>query len=313
MTNQEIIKSLDEKIINSLNKHVNKEVFKDWLASQLNKLNQNDLKTIKIDSIENAVMKCARDGLLLDGKEAMFNIISRKIDNNFVKEIQYTPMIQGILKQLYLTKKIKSLKARTVFNEDEFIVEYGLNEQLKHIPKNSINNKIDPKKNNNSLKDCGIKASYAIVKLDNDEVLFEVLTVDELDTIRGKSKSANSGSWVDFTAEMCEKVVIRNLLKRLPFIEEVSSVFAHDDEYSFDEFNKKSSVIPVDPLSKLKANEYTSFIDYATIALKKMPLDNISRPRILELLDKSEWEKLTPIEQNKALIKIKELANKEDK
>jgi recombination protein RecT len=61
-----------------------------------------------------------------------------------------------------------------------------------------------------------VKFVYAVAKLSGGGVQFEVMSKAQVDSIRRRSKSGNSGPWVSDYVEMARKTVVRRLFKYLP-------------------------------------------------------------------------------------------------
>ena len=72
-------------------------------------------------SLFGAVMKSAQDGLLPDGREAALVIFRSKGG----AQVQYMPMIGGILKKLRNSGELASISAQVVFENDQFDYHLG--------------------------------------------------------------------------------------------------------------------------------------------------------------------------------------------
>jgi recombination protein RecT len=58
----------------------------------------------------------------------------------------------------------------------------------------------------------------------------EVMTRDEIDSIRKRSKSGSSGPWVTDFAEMAKKTVFRRASKWIPLSSEIRDAYERDDD-----------------------------------------------------------------------------------
>lgn len=144
---------------------------------------------------------------------------------------------RGLIKLARQSGEIKSIGARVVYADDpEFQVRYGIDEGITHTPLLGADER----------KDEDIIAVYAIAKFVDGDPQFEVMTKGQIDKIRARSASANSGPWVTDYAEMAKKTVIRRLSKVLPLSAEKSETFqkaiAHADAVDIGE---RSPVIDV--------------------------------------------------------------------
>lgn len=147
-------------------------------------------------SILTSCMKAAADGLLPDGREGAIVI--------FGSEAQFLPMVQGVIKRMRQTGKLKSLRAHAVFEKDLFHYSYGDEERIQHEPYNGLD---DP---------GAIIAAYAIAIMDNGEIQREVVLRRDLKAARAASKAPNSPAWVKFESEMSRKVAIHRISKYIP-------------------------------------------------------------------------------------------------
>lgn len=117
--------------------------------------------------------------------------------------------------------EVSSIEARVVYQSDTFEVFYGSDQRIVHVPSFESSDPAD------------ITHAYAVTRMKDGTILFDVMTRAELDGIRARSKSANRGPWVSDTAEMYRKTVIRRHVKALPLTIEVAHVIERDDEAEF--------------------------------------------------------------------------------
>ncbi len=130
-------------------------------------------------------------------------------------ECNFIPGYRGFLDLARRSGQIVSLTAHTVYENDEFIYEYGLEEKLIHKP---------------TMNDKGVLiAVYSVAKLKDGGHQFEVMSKKEVDDIRKQSKSGNSGPWVTHYDEMAKKTVLRKLFKWLPCSVEMQKAIVLDE------------------------------------------------------------------------------------
>lgn len=196
-------------------------------------------------SLLGAAMRAAQDGLLLDGREAA-PVIFRTKDG---PKVQYMPMVGGILKKIRNSGELASISAQVVYDKDHFEYELGDDERIVHKPYLG--------------EDRGRPiACYAIAKTKDGAIYREVMSVAEVEKVRGSSKAKDSGPWVQWWDEMAKKTVIRRIAKRLPSSADLDSVLEHDNEVAgFVQVERKEpvNVTPAPeaqnaPLSRLKAS-----------------------------------------------------------
>ena len=160
-------------------------------------------------SLLGSCMKAAQDGLMCDGREAALVM--------FKDQVQYMPMVGGILKKLRNSGELASISANVVYDKDHFEYELGDNEQITHKPYLG--------------GDRGKPiAVYAIVKTKDDAIYREVMSVSEVEKVRAVNRASSSGPWVQWWDEMARKTVIRRIAKRLPSSADLEQVLEHDNE-----------------------------------------------------------------------------------
>lgn len=116
--------------------------------------------------------------------------------------------------------QISTITAEVVREGDEWEFELGLDAKLRHVPK--------------AKADATIRLAYALVKFKDGSHQICVMTKDEIDGIRRRSRAAGSGPWVSDYAEMAKKTVIRRLCKLLPLTPELETAIATVDRTEFD-------------------------------------------------------------------------------
>lgn len=203
------------------------------------------------DSLREACIACATDGLLPDGKEAGLVVFNRNLGNkqkpNWVKQVRYMPMVSGILKMIRNSGKVKSIVVNMVCENDAFdySVDSTSGEHLEHRPK--VFGERGP-----------VVGVYAMANLDDGSVLVEIMNKGDVDKVKSCSKSADYGPWKEFYDQMAKKTVIRRLSKRLPMSAEAEQAIQRDDDmYSFepDEKHEETLIIREEPRkpNRLKA------------------------------------------------------------
>lgn len=199
-------------------------------------LNENpDLLRADRRSLMNACAKAANDGLLPDKKEGalvVFNTNERKkvgskwVDN-WIKKVQWMPMVYGITKKALASGQVLSLYAKIVYQAEidakkfSYRIEDG-HHRLNHEPI--------------LWGDQGEPVfAYAVAILASGVVEVEPMRQEDLDKIkrvsRAKDREGNpTGPWKEWTDEMWKKSPIRRLSKRIPFSADVEQVIRCDDE-----------------------------------------------------------------------------------
>lgn len=110
---------------------------------------------------------------------------------------------------------ISKLHADIVCENDEFV--YDLGEVKSH--------KVDFRKPRGEMF-----AAYALAQTKTGEVFAAVLSKDEVDSVRKRSRTGSSGPWVSDYNEMAKKTAFRRLSKWLPLSAEFRDAQERDEE-----------------------------------------------------------------------------------
>lgn len=129
-------------------------------------------------------------------------------------QLSYT----GLIALARRSGMVLDVYAQVVRRKDKFSVRYGTDRKIDHEP---------------DLSDSGedFTAVYAVIKYTNGGTEFVVMTADEIEKRRLKSKAqkgAPSGVWAEWKAEMWKKTALRSLLKTAPLSDEQAAAIATD-------------------------------------------------------------------------------------
>lgn len=120
----------------------------------------------------------------------------------FGNKVTFIAGYRGLIKLAFQSEQLKRIGAHIVRANDQFDFGYGLDPYLTHKP--SLTDRGDP------------IAVYAAAKLVNDETPFVVMSIDEVERIRARSRAATKGPWVTDWDAMARKTAVRQLAKWLP-------------------------------------------------------------------------------------------------
>lgn len=163
-----------------------------------------------------AIMQCAQLGLEPGGALGHAYLLPFENRKKGITEVQFIVGYRGMIDLARRSGQIVSLTARTVHENDEFSYQYGLNEDLKHVP---------------ATGDRGaLLYVYAVAKLKDGGVQFEVMSRSDIDKVRAQSKAGNYGPWQTHYDEMAKKTVIRRLFKYLPVSIELATAVTMDEK-----------------------------------------------------------------------------------
>lgn len=181
-------------------------------------------------SLFEASMKAAQDGLLPDGRDGALVIFRAKVKEKgkdgqdkdvWINKVQWMPMVGGILKKVRNSGELVTIAAHVVYENDHFEYSLGDDERIDHKPKML----------GERGKAIGV---YAVAKTKDGGIYREVMSLEQVEKVRGVSRAKDSGPWKDWWDEMAKKTVIRRLSKRLPMSSDLDDLIRRDDDlYDF--------------------------------------------------------------------------------
>lgn len=118
-------------------------------------------------------------------------------------KVQFQLGYRGMIDLAYRSGEIQMIQAHEVHENDEFEYELGLDPKLRHIP---------------ALKNRGeVILYYAVFKLTNGGVGFEVMSKEDVETFaKKKSKTYRNGPWQSDFDAMAKKTLVKRMLKFAP-------------------------------------------------------------------------------------------------
>lgn len=153
-------------------------------------------------SILRSMMQSAELGLEVCSGTNEAYLVPYYNKNTKCKEAQFIPGYQGLVKLAIESGKVKNIESRVVYENDAFDYELGMAPKITHKP---------------ALKSRGdVLAFYAIAHLADGSVQFDLMTKEEVDAIRSRSKASGFSPWATDYNEMAKKTVVRRLYKMLP-------------------------------------------------------------------------------------------------
>jgi recombination protein RecT len=186
--------------------------------------------------------KAAQQGLLPDGREGAIVV--------FGKQAQWMPMVAGIMKLVRNSGEISTWSVQAVYQNDTFDFCLGDDEHITHKPALS--------------KRGDLIAVYSIVTMKDGEKSREVMSVEDVNAIRARSRSGGSGPWVSDFAEMAKKTVVRRHSKRLPMSTDLDEALRADDELFMPEPQPAEPVQPeAKPAGSKRASRLQKVVDQA--------------------------------------------------
>lgn len=129
-------------------------------------------------------------------------------------EVQLIIGYKGMAKLYWQSPLAKSLDAQAVHEGDHFDFAYGLEPRLEHRP--ALSNR------------GGTIAYYAVATLTTGGSAFVVLSPEDIEAIRKRSKAKDDGPWKTDYDAMAKKTCVRQLFKLLPKSPELDQAETQD-------------------------------------------------------------------------------------
>lgn len=223
-------------------------------AERLSRIALNVIRTnpkllqCDINSLMGGVMEAAKLGLE-PGLMGQCYLIpfekKKKVGNDWVTEridAQFIIGYKGLIDLVRRSGQVSTIEARTVYENDVFDFEYGLDSSLIHKP---------------TLKEKGEPiAYYAVAKLKDGGSSFIVMSKTEMEQYKDKYAKAKGyggkvvGPWADEFDAMARKTCLRQLIKYLPIsVEHLGMAF--DEQSGMEVHNqvKNAEIIDYVPVS----------------------------------------------------------------
>lgn len=200
-----------DEIAKALPKHLTPDRFIRVAVSALTRTPK--LKECEPVSLFGAMLTLSQLGIEPDGRRA--HLIPFENRRRGVVECQLIIDYKGLAEMAMRSGVVSYLHADVVCDADQF--DENMGEIIAH--------KIDRRKPRGE-----VYAAYAICKFKDGTAKAEVMSVDEIEAIRSRSKAGSSGPWVTDWNEMAKKTVFRRLSKWLPLSPEFRDAVEADDE-----------------------------------------------------------------------------------
>jgi len=177
----------------------------------------------------------------------------------FGNKVQFIIGYRGMIELARRSGQIKTIGAAAIYSNDKFKFIRGFSQTLEHEPNYQNRGTI-----------CGF---YAYCTTKDGGQYCEVMTVEEIEKIRSRSKAANNGPWkTDWEAMGC-KTVFRRLWKWLPISIELSQAIREDEQKEFGEDVQKIE-LNLGELPKSEAIEVESQEIHGTTGFELVDTDS---------------------------------------
>ena len=220
----DVIQAGAKQFATALPKHINSERF---VRIAITTIRQNPkLAKCNQESLLGALMVSAQLGLE-PGTLGQCYLIPFENKRMGTVECQFQIGYKGLIELLRRSGQLSDIYSYTVYENDDFNIEYGLSRTLVHKP---------------NFTDRGeIKGFYAVAILKDGAKAFEYMTKDEVVKHEEKYRkgSYKNDVWNKNFEEMAQKTVVKKLLKWLPVSVEFLEM-ANKDEKTFKVADEKT-------------------------------------------------------------------------
>ncbi|PKR79204.1 recombinase RecT [Halalkalibacillus sediminis] len=189
-----------------------------------------DLKKADVGSLLGAVMQAAQLGLE-PGLIGHCYLLPFKNNKKGITEVQFIIGYKGMIDLARRSGQIQNIYAHSVYENDEFDYELGLEPKLDHKPIMDSNK-------------GGFIGAYAVAHFKDGGYQFEFMPKAEIEKRKKRSKAAGSkySPWSTDYEEMAKKTVIRHMWKYLPISVELQQHGAQDETVRKDITDEAKSV-----------------------------------------------------------------------
>ncbi len=155
------------------------------------------------------VMGCAQLGLEPEPFLGQAYLVPYYNKKKGCREAQLIPGYRGYIALARRSGQVESVSAQCVYENDDFDLQYGIDEKLNHKP---------------ARGDRGdLVGAYVIFKYKDGGYSFDYMPKGDIEKIRRRSKSPDSGPWATDYEEMAKKTVIRRHVKIAPLSIEMAA------------------------------------------------------------------------------------------
>jgi recombination protein RecT len=130
-------------------------------------------------------------------------------------QVQFVLGYKGMIELARRSGAVKSIDAHEVCENDDFTYAYGLDSTLRHVP---------------ALKNRGkVYAYYAVMEFTSGGHAFAVMSIEDVEKFRQRSRAKDNGPWKTDYDAMAIKTVIRRLFRWMPAAVEMQEAIARDN------------------------------------------------------------------------------------
>jgi recombination protein RecT len=166
-------------------------------------------------SVFGAIIQSSQLGLEI-GVLGQAYLVPYRNNKNNTYEAQFLPGYKGLISLARRSGEVTSIETHIVYEHDKFDLRLGLDTHLEHVP---------------YLEgDRGAaRLVYGVAKFRDGGHHFEWMSIGDVNKIRQRSKSRDSGPWVTDYEQMVRKTLIRRMANYLPMSIELQQAIQVSD------------------------------------------------------------------------------------
>lgn len=173
------------------------------------------------ESIAKAIITASELGLDCSGTLGSGYLVPYFNSKIGASEVQFIPGYRGLIDLARRSQQISRIEAQVVYDQDDFVCEFGLEPKLVHRPYMGADRNESKEK---------IRCVYGIAELRDGSKQLEVMTAAQIEGIRKRSRAGDSGPWKSDFSEMARKTVVRRLCKYLPLSAEMEKALVAEND-----------------------------------------------------------------------------------
>ena len=242
-TMQDYVKSMQGEIAKALPSVITPERFTRMVLSAIS--TNPKLAECTPQSFLGAMMTAAQLGVEPNTALGQAYIIPYR--NHGTMEASFQLGYKGLIDLAYRSGEVSIIQAQTVYENDDFEYELGLDPKLKHKP---------------AAKDRGNAiAYYAIFKTKGGGYGFEVMSIDDVTAHAKKySKAYANSPWQTNFDEMAKKTVLKKVLKYAPLKSDFVRGIAQDETIKT-KIDEDMFSVPNEVYAEYTVNEETGEVE----------------------------------------------------
>lgn len=171
-----------------------------------------------VGSVMSCLMKCSALGLEPSSVDGLGRAYILPFNGKSGMSATLIVGYRGMIDLARRSGEIRDISARAVYEGDVFEWEYGLEERLTHRP-------------SGRKREPGEKPThvYMVAHFKDGGHFFDVMTFEEVEAIRKRSRAKDTGPWKTDYEAMAKKTVIRRAFPYLPVSVEAQTAAAADE------------------------------------------------------------------------------------